>query len=112
VATFAPVTDLTALREFTPLGTNPLVRAMNLEAAADRLCDRPVWIIIGHDDERVGTDRSVSLAGALERAARARGLTPSVTLQVLPIPGHRSFPEWHDQAAEWFQKVIPANPRT
>lgn len=111
VAAFAPVTELPALREFGPLADSPLVQDMSLIRQAGALAGRPVWIRIGHDDDRVGTDRSVAFAAALEHAAKERGLAPAVTLQVLPFPGHRSFPEWHDDAAVWFQTVMNI-PRT
>lgn len=101
VAAFAPATDLLALREFSGQETSPLVRRLSLLHAAAALADRWAWMIIGHDDDRVGTDRAVALARAISAAAADAGTTPRVTLHVAPVPGHRSLAEWHDQAAEW-----------
>lgn len=101
VAVFAPVTDLAALREFAGLEANPLVRRLALVNAVEQLADRAVWITIGNADDRVDTDKAVALARALARAATALGLPPRITLQVLPVPGHVSQAEWHDQAVTW-----------
>jgi pimeloyl-ACP methyl ester carboxylesterase len=101
VAAFAPVTDLLTLREFAGMENDPLTQQLTLVNQADALADRAVWIIIGNDDERVGTDQAMELSRRLVRAAVERGLEPQVTLHVLPVPGHTSKPEWHDLAAAW-----------
>ena len=101
VAVFAPVTNLAALREFAGLEDNQMVRRLALVNAVERLADRAVWITIGNADDRVDTDKAVALARALARAATALGLPPRITLQVLPVPGHVSLAEWHDQAVTW-----------
>ena len=95
------MTDLAALREFAGLEANPLVRRLALVNAVEQLADRAVWITIGNADDRVDTDKAVALARALARAATALGLPPRITLQVLPVPGHVSQAEWHDQAVTW-----------
>jgi pimeloyl-ACP methyl ester carboxylesterase len=105
-AAFATVTDLTALYEFDGLHELPRVQAWRLESNADALAGRPVWLIIGEQDERVGTDRTVSLARSLGDAAKAKGIAPAVCFTLANSIGHRSFPEWHDLAADWFQTVI------
>jgi dienelactone hydrolase len=102
VAALSPVTDLLALSEFAGLQDNPLVRRLALVQAADALADRAAWITIGDADGRVGTDKAVEFANALAAAGKARGLKCGITLRVLPTPGHVSFPQWHDEAAEWF----------
>jgi pimeloyl-ACP methyl ester carboxylesterase len=101
VAAFAPVTDLLALREFAGQSQNPLVRRLALVNVAEVLADRAAWICIGNADERVGTDKAVAFARALERTAAERGLPSRVTLKVFPVPGHASCVEWHVLAAEW-----------
>jgi alpha-beta hydrolase superfamily lysophospholipase len=101
VVAFAPVTDLLTLREFAGMENDPLTQQLALVNQADALADRAVWIIIGSDDERVGTDQAMEFSRRLVRAAGERGLEPQVTLQVVPVPGHASKPEWHDLAAAW-----------
>jgi hypothetical protein len=64
-----------------------------------------MWITIGDADKRVGTDKAVAFANALTAAGKARGLEGGITLRVLPVPGHVSFPQWHDEAAEWFARL-------
>jgi dienelactone hydrolase len=105
VAAFSPVVDLRTLTEFAGQEANPLVARLALVRVADALAGRPVWIIIGNADQRVGTDKVVAFAEALTAAGEARGLRGRVTLRIFPTPGHRSFPEWHDEAAAWFQRL-------
>ena len=106
VAAFAPVTDLIALSEFAGQEQNPLVHRLALVNAAEALADRAAWITIGNADVRVGTDRAVAFAGALKSAALTHKLTPRITLRVLPIPGHSSVPERHDEAANWLLNTM------
>lgn len=106
VAAFGPVTDLIALNEFAGQEENPLVKRLALANAAEALADRAAWITIGNADARVGTDKAVAFAGALKIAALAQNLTPRVTLRVLPTPGHSSFSEWHDEAANWLLNTM------
>jgi dienelactone hydrolase len=105
VGALAPVSDLRTLTEFAGQDDNPLVARLALLQAVDALADRQAWIAIGHADQRVGTDKVVAFADALTAAGQARGLRDQVTLRIFPTPGHRSFPEWHDEAAAWFQRL-------
>ena len=102
VAAYAPVTELSALREFEGLDAHPLTRQLDLQNSAVALVNRPLWIIIGNADDRVGTDRAVAFARRVAAAAQDQALAPDVTLQVVPVPGHSSLAEWHDEAVEWF----------
>lgn len=103
VAGFAPVTDLLALSEFAGQETNPLVHRLALGQALGPLADRAAWITIGNADARVDSARAVAFAQGLVQAALAGSLPPRVTLQLLPTPGHASYPEWHQQAAAWLR---------
>jgi len=109
VAAFAPVTDLTALSEFAGQDKNPQVQRLALMNAADKLADRAAWIMIGDHDDRVGTDKAVAFAKALTQAAGKKKLDARVDLHVVPVPGHVSFPEWHDAAAKWLMSSLPPN---
>ncbi len=102
VGGFAPVTDLEALTEFGSMSADPRIEALGLEHFCDSLADRAVWLTIGNQDDRVGTDRAVRFALALTDACRRRGVPPRVEVHVLAEPGHASKPEWHTGAAVWF----------
>jgi predicted esterase len=97
VAGFAPVTRLTALREFAGVDA----ARFDAHQAVPALAGRPVWLTIGAADDRVGTDHAIAFARALTAAGSA------VSLHVLPTPGHCSEPAWHDAAAAWLAEVLP-----
>lgn len=106
VAAFSPVTDLIALNEFVGQEDNPLVSRLVLERSVKALADRAVWIYIGDADERVSTDKAVAFVKNLTKANQMRITGADIILQVLPIPGHASLPEWHKDASVWLQKVV------
>ncbi len=108
-AAFAPVTDLAALREFREVADRPLVKKLSLLNQAERLAGRPVWIVIGDRDERVGTHHAVTLAEKLTAAAREKGRTSGVELLVKPEPRGHTTPAGSSQlAANWIRKSVPA----
>lgn len=112
VAAFAPVTDLLALSEFAGREQNPLAQRLSLVNYVEALSDRSSWITIGNADTRVDTDKAVAFFRELERNSHARSLYCNVTLRMLPVPGHCSYPEWHDEAAEWFLQTVVSTVRT
>ena len=66
---YAPVTDLRQLSEFAIAASVPFVDELSLAAHLDPLVGRPVYIVIGDRDVRVGTDSAVEAARALSAAA-------------------------------------------
>lgn len=107
VAAFAPVTDLLALREFKGAESNALVKALSVINRADQLADRPVWIIIGDRDERVGTDHAIALARQITASALSKGLDPAVELHVLPEPKGHTTPQGAPEiAAVWIARQL------
>lgn len=110
-AGFAPVTDLGALREFSGQAEDGLVRSLALEALTESLKDRAAWISIGGGDDRVGTDKAISFARALDAANRASNRGGGTSLHVLPIPGHWSPAEWHQEAAAWMRRTVSSTVR-
>jgi dienelactone hydrolase len=101
-AGFAPVTDLAALREFRSIQEHALVRKLSLENQASKLAGRPVWIVIGDRDERVGTDKAIRLASRLSAVAKEKGITSHVELHVLSEPrGHTTPRGSSSLAATW-----------
>lgn len=105
VAAFAPVTDLVALSEFAGMEDNPLVRRLALAQSIEILADRATWIFIGNADDRVDTGKAVAFANALA-VARKVDMLEGRTFRLLPVPGHVSLPEWHDEAAAWLQQYV------
>ena len=109
VAGFAPVTDLSVLREFKSTSECQLVREFNLISRAKDLAGRKVWIVIGDQDKRVGTDHAVQLAREISKESRKLKLPSRVTLHVLPEPRGHTIPDGADRmAADWiFQEIGP-----
>ena len=102
VAAFAPVTDLAALREFNGAENNPLVPSLSVINQSNALAARPVWVVIGDRDERVGTDDAIAFVRSLTTAALTRGLDAKAELHVLPEPkGHTTPAPAPAQAAAW-----------
>lgn len=108
VAAYAPVTDLAALREFQGAEANEMVQSLDVRKQADKLAGRPVWIIIGDQDERVSTDSAIDLARCITRASLARKLTSQVDLHVLAEPrGHTTPNGAVEGSAAWLLTHCP-----
>ena len=113
VAGFAPVTDPGVLTEFREIAGDPRVEAMGLERSCESLADRAVWLTIGSQDDRVGTDRAIDFALGVTAACRRKRIPSQVELHVLPEPGHVSKTEWYSDAASWLRRVSePTAPRS
>ena len=107
VAGFAPVTDLSVLREFKSTSERRLVKQLNLIKRAKDLAGRKVWIVIGDQDERVGTDHAIQLAREISRESRKQKLPNQATLHVLPEPRGHTIPDGADRlAADWILQQI------
>ena len=107
VAGFAPVTDLSVLREFKSTSERRLVKQLNLIKRAKDLAGRKVWIVIGDQDERVGTDHAIQLAREISRESRKQKLPSQATLHVLPEPRGHTIPDGADRlAADWILQQI------
>jgi dienelactone hydrolase len=108
VAAFAPVTDLLALREFAGMDRNGPARALGLAARAEKLAGRPLWLCIGNDDGRVGTDLAIAFTRRVVRAG-ARKPVP-LELHVLPTVGHTIHATAHQEAAAWLLERMREKP--
>jgi dienelactone hydrolase len=107
VAAFAPVTELGALREFEGATEHALVGKLALANQAEKLAGRAVWLVIGDQDERVGTDHTISLARRITAASRAGGVPSRVELHVMPEPrGHTTPSGAAERAAAWIRRQI------
>ncbi len=107
VASFAPVTDLSVLREFKSTSENQLVKEFNLINRAKDLAGRKVWIVIGDQDKRVGTDHAIQLAREISRESRKQNSPSRVTLHVMPEPHGHTIPKGAARmAADWILQEI------
>ncbi len=108
-AAFAPVTDLTALTEFESLQEQPFVAQLGLLNQVDKLAGRPVWIVIGDRDARVGTQHAIDLARHLSAVAQERATVSHVELLVMSEPrGHSTPPGSSKHAADWIRRQLSA----
>jgi dipeptidyl aminopeptidase/acylaminoacyl peptidase len=101
VAAFSPVTELMALREFDGAKDRSQIEAFDLKRVAAKLADRPIWVLIGNHDERVGTDRAIAFTRNLVRAAVEQKRPALVELHVTTTPDHSTPAAAHDEAAGW-----------
>jgi dienelactone hydrolase len=102
VAAFAPVTDLAALSEFAGLENDKRIRVLDLRRHADKLAGRSVWLCIGNNDQRVGTDQAIEFTRKVVAASVAAKKPADVQLHVMPTIGHRIHASAHDEVAAWF----------
>lgn len=108
VAAFSPVPDLLALREFTGIERNTLLKSFSFDNHLDSLATKDIWIVIGDRDERVGTDLAIELTRKISRAGRIINSPNKVELNVMWEPkGHTTPTGSVDRAADWlFERVI------
>ena len=106
-AGFAPATDLAALSEFRSKQEHPLVRTLSLKNQAEKLAGRPVWIIIGDVDERVGTHHAIELANRLSAHAKEKKVASNVELHVISEPRGHTTPQGSSRlAAAWLNRHL------
>lgn len=87
VAGIAPVTDWRVLKEFAQVRDRPEVGAMVLDHFAPSLARRPVFLIIGNRDARVGTDCCARFALRLFESEAGQNASSS-EVRVVDFPGH------------------------
>jgi dienelactone hydrolase len=102
VAGLAPVTDWRVLREWAEVRHKPEVAALALEGYAPRLGDKGIALLIGNQDDRVGTANCIRLALRLfEAEARAGLQSPGSELHVVDAPGHALPDKWREAGARY-----------
>src|SRR5262249_50097737 len=97
----SPVTDLLVLQEFNGMPENALTRSLLLARVSPHLTRLPIWMSIGNNDGRVGTDLAIAFSRRIVEEALAQGKVPKVELHIYATPGHSSIPAQHDSAADW-----------
>ena len=106
VATLAPVTDLTILTEFSGNKNESLARSLSVMHVADKLVRRGLWLYIGNDDERVGTDEAIAFARLVTRRTTTSKQRANVKLIVDASEGHGVGISPHFEAAEWIASQL------
>ena len=106
-AAFAPVTDLHSLREFKELGENQFVSSLAAQLIVERLAGRSIWIVIGDQDEPVGTERAIELARGLTKASLKLNKPTYSELHVLNEPRGHTLPDHvSTDAATWIRNQL------
>jgi dienelactone hydrolase len=105
---YSPVTDLRKLSEFRNAASVPGIDAMSLKAHVDELVGRPVFIVIGDRDDRVGTDAAIEFARALSAAALKANVPSGVELHVVSEPraNHTTPLHGDEWSAHWIYHVL------
>jgi dienelactone hydrolase len=101
VVCVSPVTNLLALREF--IGVDKVqVQRFNVDALAEKLANKSIWISIGDDDQRVSTADCIATVAKLKSAAAN---PQSIELVVKPTKGHEPIKNAYSLAAEFVRMV-------
>lgn len=104
---YAGVTDLRKLKEFEVAANVKSVDDMSLEAHVDALVGRPVLLMIGDRDDRVGTDSAIAFMRKLAAAAQKANVPSEAELRVVSEPRGHSLPPGHElEAARWIYRVV------
>ena len=105
---FAPVTDLAALSEFRAIPEHPLVARLSLINQADRLAGRPVWVVIGDRDDRVGTNKAFEFLNRLNAVAREKNIPSQTELHIISEPrGHTTPASYRlKPPANWIHRQL------
>ncbi|MEO6436196.1 MAG: prolyl oligopeptidase family serine peptidase, partial [Tepidisphaeraceae bacterium] len=112
VAAFAPVTKLGALAEFDGIKDSAATAAdaLSLDHFADKLAGRPMWICIGNNDLRVGTDDAIAFNRRVVEASVAAKKPALVEIHVTASEGHTVHPTAHAEAAAFIAAGTVAAP--
>jgi len=111
VACISPVTDLLALREFKGVTTEQ-VRSQNVFALAENLADTAVWLSIGNNDQRVGTNHCMKAADRFQstrRRQRPGSSAAPVEMVIKPTNGHQPIKNAYRLAAQFVLDRLASN---
>ena len=111
-----PVTYWPYLREFKGMEENSLIRKYDLSGFTHKYYPRPVYILSGYDDKRVGTGHCLDLAAKLARAyeshrgdeeRKKNAADMPFRFETLPFAGHTTrnreelYSEVSDRSLGW-----------
>lgn len=105
MAALAPVTDWRMLSEFSQVKERSDVAALRLESRAQDLAGRPVYVVIGNRDHRVGTHSCARFASRLFELEQPSLEAESVQVHVVEAPGHTVPDEWAIEGARFLLKL-------
>ena len=103
VAAFAPVTDLSALREFYGIDKKNIPPFFNLDSKIGSLAGKSVWVVIGDRDDRVDTDKAIQFARKISRYSTASNVELNVMVEQ---KGHTTPKGSVDRAVSWILENI------
>jgi dienelactone hydrolase len=106
IAAFAPVTDLTVLAEFNGLQHHPLTQSLAAIHLADKLAGRAIWMCIGNNDQRVGTDKCIAFARKVAAVAIADGKPAPIEIHVMQTDGHGTHKTAYAEATAWIEREL------
>lgn len=107
---FAPITNLTQIREFAPLEEDPAIRSLNLTQISQKIIKQHLRIYISNHDTRVHTKACVEFAlSVVESATNHQVRSPKVELILYPPVGHEGHgtpPEIFRAGADWIADCL------
>lgn len=103
---FAPVTELSELKEFVNIDQGKLVEPFLLNGKIAELAKKKVWMVIGDNDQRVGTDQAIQLARNISLTSYRNNTSGEVELNVMYEPkGHTTPKGAVNRSVDWvFEK--------
>lgn len=105
VIVFAPVTDLLRLREFDKVDEKQLLPIMNLSNHIARLVHKDIWIVIGDQDTRVGTDAALTFVNNLLREREYKVKDAKLEFNIMHEPkGHTTPKGAVERSIKWLSK--------
>jgi hypothetical protein len=117
VVAFAAVSDLLALREFHGMADPAPARALDIMTLAEKLLDRPIWLSIADNDERVGSRHAIDFMLHMMRISKKHKLPMThfwsgddIRLTVTPAEGaggHVNYRGAQEDAATWVLRQFP-----
>ena len=111
-AAIAPVTDWRMLREFADVREDPVVAATALGNWAADLAGRPLYVVIGNGDRRVGTPSCARFVARVIEIEAVRGMErPGVQCHITgDSPGHGVSPAARAKAAQFLLNQAQSPP--
>ncbi len=99
---FAPVTELSKLNEFVNIAQEKLTEPFLFNNEITGLAKKKVWMVIGDNDQRVGTDQTIQLARNISMASYRNNTCGELELNVMHEPkGHTTPKGAVNRAVDW-----------
>ncbi len=102
---FAPLTKLSAIKEFQEVPDTSFANELDLEKLIDKVCDRNIRFYIGNLDTRVGTRNCFDfIEKASQKALEKKVRSPQIELIIAPsigYQGHGTGKKIFQDGARW-----------